>query len=220
MAKKLTTATVISAIINRHLSKNKVDGKAKAGEGGNLFEAVVLALQGMGFVLCESCKRNAPKRFDMFGKPTEDEAPNRIECNVPYNSVVKQTAERLGIKARQGTPHTEFVLITRDIKPTKEFPNVQTGQENHIRIECKYQAGPGTTECKLLHSYLDLQYGAPEQNVILLVDGDGFTEKMIAFMREVCEENTIVWTKAIKQSKKNVVFMNTQEFIDWANRAF
>lgn len=220
--KKLTPASVIGSIITRHLDKMNTKGKAKAGEGGNLFEAVVLALKEMNFEVCDSCKRDKKPRktIDMFGDGDDRSSPNRIECNAPYNSVLKQTAERLGIKTRQGVPHTEFVLVTRDIKPTIEFPNVITGQENRIRVECKYQNTSGTTEHKLLHSYLDLQYGAPEPNVILLVDGKGFTEKMVAFIREVCEENTIVWTKGIKQSKKSVVFMNIAEFIDWANRAF
>jgi hypothetical protein len=218
MAKaKLTTVSVIGALIRKHLKKGKVDGKAKAGEGGNLFESVVYALESIGFAVCKSCKRSIGED-NLFD--TADGVANRIECNAPYNSVVNQTAARHGLKRRNGTPHTEFVIVAEDIKPTKEFPDVIPGNENRIRVECKYQQGPGTTEYKLLHSYLDLQYGATEPNVIMLVDGEGFSEKMLVFMREVCEEGTIVWTKGVKQSKKRVAFMNIDEFIEWANRAF
>jgi hypothetical protein len=215
MKKKLTTASIIGAVIDKHNEKSKISGKAKAGSAGNLFESVIYALKRIGFSVCKSCQKSSGLLFD-----DDDETGSRIECDVPYNSILKQVATRMGIKSRNGQPRTEFVLVSSDIKPTNEFPNVKPGKENRIRVECKYQQGPGTTEYKLLHTYLDLQYGAPEQNVILLVDGDGFTPKMLAFIREVCEENTIVWTKGVKQSKKNIVFMNINEFVDWANRAF
>ncbi len=217
---KLTTASIIGAVFDRSLKKNKVNGKAKAGEVGNLFESVIYALKTTkGFSVCKSCTRKSSKKSSIFDED-DVEIGNRIECNVPYNSVLKQHAAQVGLKVRGGIPHTEFVLVATDIKPTKEFPDVHPGKENRIRVECKYQQGPGTTEYKLLHTYLDLQYGAPETNVILLVDGEGFSPRMVSFIREVCEENTIVWTKGVKQSKKHVVFMNINEFIDWANRAF
>ncbi len=214
--KKLTTVSMISSVINKHLDKGGVVGKAKAGKSGNLFESVIYALEGIGFSVCRSCKDrdHAP----LFDEGTE--SGNRIKCNVSYDSILKQTARRKGLKTRNGTPRTEFVLEATNIKTTKEFPNVVPGQENKIRVECKYQNSPGTTEFKLLHSYLDLQYGATETNIIMLVDGKGFTPTMIAFMREVCEENTVIWTKAVKQSRKNIVFMDIDGFIDWANRAF
>jgi len=211
------TGSVLGAIINKSLKKNKVDGKAKAGGAGNLFESIVLALENcFGFEICRSCEGYVNSR-QPFGENKNH--VNRIECNVPYDSVLRQIARRYDIKSRNGTPHTEFVLSAYNIKPTPEFPNVKQGNENRIRVECKYQYTSGTTECKLLHSYLDLRYGAPEKNIILLVDGDGFSDKMLTFIREVCEEETIIWTKGVKK-KKNVQFMNTDQFVDWSNKAF
>ena len=217
--KKMSTGSILGAVINKSLKKNKVTGKAKAGEAGNLFESVILSLERcFGFEICKSCKGHVVRQ-SLFDDKDSSSLVNRIECNVSYNSVLRQTAERYGIKTRNGTPHTEFVLSAYNIKPTSEFPDIRQGKENRIRVECKYQNTAGTTEHKLLHSYLDLRYGAPEKDVILLVDGDGFTEKMIAFIKEVCDEETVIWTKGIKK-KKNVRFMNVDQFVDWANRAF
>jgi hypothetical protein len=211
-------ASMIEALITRHLAKTNTEGKAKAGESGNLFEAVILAFDLPVYNYYE-IKNKRSKVRDIFGDNSVGWPPNRIERNVPYDSVLQQTATRRGIKTRQGTPHTEYVLVARDIEPTMEFPSIVTGQENRIRIECKYQNVSGTTESKLLHSYLDLQYGTPESNVILLVDGKGFTEKMKTFIREVCEEKTIKWTKGTEQPNKRVVYMDISNLSDWANRA-
>lgn len=218
MNKKMTTGSILGAIINKTHKKNKIEGKAKAGEAGNLFEAIVFALEDcFGFEVCKSSKGTKAKKSLFYDENTRH--INRIECNVPYSSVLRQTADRRGMKTRNGTPHTEFVLSAYNIKPTTEFPAVTAGKENRIRVECKYQNGPGTTEYKLVHSYLDLAYGAPETNCIMLVDGDGFSDKMINFIKEVCEENTITWTKGVKNDK-NIRFMNADNFVDWTNRAF
>ena len=216
--RKMGTGSVLGAVISKSLKKSKMCGKAKAGGAGNLFESVVLSLERcFKFKICRSCKDHIDSRQSLFYDDTSH--VNHIECNVPYDSVLRQIANKHGIKSRNGTPRTEFVLSAYNIKPTAEFPEVKRGIENRIRVECKYQYTSGTTEHKLLHSYLDLRYGAPEKNIILLVDGDGFTDKMIAFIREVCEEETIIWTKGIKK-KKNVQFMNVDQFVDWSNRAF
>jgi len=63
-----------------------------------------------------------------------------------------------------------------------------------------------------------LQYSSPENNIILLVDGQGFDEAMELLIRDMSDG--VYWDKAPKTTPKKVIVMDTQEFVDWCGRAF
>lgn len=206
--KKLSASSVVGAVIAEENKKTK--GKGKAGKSGGMFESVVHALKQMNF----KCYKNS--RYEELA--AKEQLPERyIICGVPYDNLLKQKAEEYGIPRKQGTPKTEFVIVANNANSTPQFP--VNGEPLKIRIECKWQAVAGTTQAKLLFSVIDLQYGAPEDNIILLMDGNGFDEAMHAFIQEVCEDG-LTWKRAPKVQPKNIVKMRLQDFITWANAAF
>lgn len=204
---KMSASSVLGAVITKENKKAK--GKGKAGKSGGMFESVVLALKGLGFKFY---------KHSTFEGMAADKLPKRyIVGGVPYDSLLKQKAEEYGIPRKRGTPKTEFVIVAEDAKTTEQFP--VNGEPLKVRIECKWQAVAGTTQSKLLFSVVDLQYGAPEENIILLMDGNGFDEAMHAFIQEVCEDG-LTWDRAPKVKPKIIRKMRLQEFITWCNEAF
>lgn len=182
----------------------KTIGKGNAGKNGIAFERIVCLLQKLGF-----------KYYEYNDIPNEL-PPRYIMHSVPYNSLLKQKADEYGIPKKQGISRTEFVIVAKDAISTPEFP---INGELTIRIECKWQEVSGTTSQKLMHAVADLQYGAPEKNIILLMDGDGFDEITHRFIQEICEDG-LTWKHAPKIPLKNIRKMRLVEFIDWGNRAF
>lgn len=204
---KMSTTSVLDAVISN--GNKKSSGKSKAGKSGNMFESVVFALQKLGFEIYKSSE---------IHKIPPNKLPKRyILSDVPYNSLLKQKADEYGLSRRRGNPRTEFVIVANNAKNTKQFSSKNGFLK--IRIECKWQAVAGTAQSKLLFSVADLQYGSPEDNIILLMDGDGFDEAMHILINEVCEDG-LTWRRAPKAKPKTIVKMRIQEFIDWCNEAF
>jgi hypothetical protein len=202
MIKKITTGGVVGSLIREY--RDKIKGKGKAGVSGKMFESVVGALKILGFK--DHNPANGP---DITAK-------RYIMRNVPYDNLLKQTAEAHGLPRKHGSSKTEFVIVARDANQTKEFPMVRGALK--VRIECKWQESAGTTQAKLPYSLIDLQYSSPEDNIILLVDGQGFDEAMKLLIRDMSDG--VYWDKAPKTTPKKVVVMDTQEFMDWCGRAF
>lgn len=204
--KKLSIASILSGV--RDNSYKSGNGKGKAGKNGSAFESVVHSLNDLGFKLFENSE---------VEKMEDDEKPLRyIAHDVPYNSLLKQKSDEYGIPKRNGKSRTEFVIVAKNAISTPEFP---TNGPLTIRIECKWQEVSGTTSNKLMLTVADLQYGPPEKNIILLMDGNGFDETTHQLVQEWCEDG-IHWKRAPKSEPKNIRKMKLEEFINWANRAF
>ena len=206
---KLDYASFVTAIIEAENSDAK--GKSAAGRSGKMFEHVVCALKQLGF------ERYTNKEYEELS--IEKRLPNRyIICNVPYFSLLKKKAEEYGIKRRAGSCRTEFVIVANDAISTEEFPT--NGEPLKIRVECKWQGGPGTTQKKLAHTVIDLQYGGSlENNAILLMDGAGFDEAMHLLISELCEDG-VSWKRAPEVEPKRIRKMRLNDFADWATAAF
>lgn len=112
--------------------------------------------------------------------------------NVPYTTLY-------GTKGR-----TEFLL-----KSTKFSLN--------IRIECKWQQGAGSVDEKLPYLYLSSIEAMPENEIILLVDGEGFRPGAKGWIRNIAKQR-----KYIPDDKPNkrITVMNSTEFLTWANSTF
>jgi len=207
--KKMTNISAATAMMNGIMAADGIKGKAKAGKAGKYFEYMVGMLQNVG--------------FEIFHKKDERPSimPDRyIECNVPYEGVVGKFVRQYGVTRRTPGPRTEFVLVANRINKTTEFPDVEYGEENRIRIECKWQSGRGTADSKLAFTVLDLRYGTPEKNVILLIDGEGFDKMKVAYIKDRCENNLLVDMGQEYHPKKIMKVMNWDEFLDWCGRAF
>lgn len=86
----------------------------------------------------------------------------------------------------------------------------------NIRIECKWQQSAGSVDEKLPHLYLSCVEAMPEDEVIVLIDGDGFREGAIAWLREAAAQRKYLPAA----STKRIHVMKLTEFLTWCNRTF
>ena len=209
--KKLTIGTIMDAVHQKVFKESGIKGKAKAGKAGAYFEATVSSLGRIGYPL-----------IPFKNKKNYNTLPGcYIETNVPYCNILCQVAKKYDLKKRSRRGRTEFVIVSNRAVSTPEFSNVGNKTEDRFRVECKWQNVPGTCQNKLTHSILDLLYGAPEENIILLLDGDGFDPVMKRFIYDICENNGLDWKNSYPQQRcnKRMKMMGMEEFIDWVNRA-
>lgn len=203
--KKMSVASIMDAVISKETDG---DGKAKAGRSGGMFESVVLALKSLGFKIYS---------HNRYLEVPPGKLPARyVICRVPYDNLLTKKAREYGMKRKAGKPNTEFVIVANDAKSAPPFD--QPGPLT-VRVECKWQAVAGTTQYKLFGTVLDLQYCAPERNVILLMEGEGFDPVLKHLIREVAEDG-LSWDRAPEATDKLLKVMNLEQFIDWCNEAF
>ena len=112
--------------------------------------------------------------------------------NVPFTTVYKHSG------------NTEFLLIS-------EKYNLK------IRIECKWQQVQGSVDEKLPYLYLNTIEAMPEKDIIILIDGDGWKNGAIQWLKNAVKEQK--YTTENNNDKKILVF-NLKEFFTWANKTF
>jgi hypothetical protein len=86
-----------------------------------------------------------------------------------------------------------------------------------IRIECKWQQSAGSVDEKLPHLYLTAIDAMPEDKVIILIDGDGFREGAISWLRNAVSNRLYI---PDDKPDKEIMVMNATEFMTWANNTF
>ncbi len=128
---------------------------------------------------------------DLAKLPASDQEELLIK-NVPYTTLY-------GSKGK-----TEFLL------KSKKY-------DWQVRIECKWQQSAGSVDEKLPHLYLSAVNAMPEDNVIILIDGDGFRAGAIAWLRDAVKNRLYI---PEEKKKKNIMVMNATEFMTWVNKTF
>ena len=103
-----------------------------------------------------------------------------------------------------GRGYTEFLLIS-------QIFNLE------IRIECKWQQTAGSVDEKLPHVYLSAVNAVPENNVIILIDGPGFRDGAISWLKNIAKERKYI---PVDKQDKNILIMNMTEFLTWCNNKF
>lgn len=103
-----------------------------------------------------------------------------------------------------GRGFTEFLLVSE--KHTLK-----------VRIECKWQQKAGSVDEKLPYVYLSCIEAIPEDDVIILIDGKGFRDGAINWLKDAAEKR-----KYIPKDKphKDVKIMDATEFLTWCNETF
>ena len=103
-----------------------------------------------------------------------------------------------------GRGFTEFLLLSEkhDLK---------------IRIECKWQQKTGSVDEKLAYVYLSCIEAIPENNIIILIDGAGFREGAIQWLKDVAGQRKYI---PDDRPNKHVKIMNSTEFLTWCNETF
>lgn len=134
---------------------------------------------------------NAIQNRDLAKLP-EDKQDELLIQNAPY-------ATLYGSKGK-----TEFLLRSKKY-------NLE------VRIECKWQQSAGSVDEKLPHLYLSAVDAMPENNVIILIDGNGFRDGAITWLRNAAKDKLYITEET---RHKNVMIMNATEFMTWANNTF
>jgi ABC-type Fe3+-citrate transport system substrate-binding protein len=100
--------------------------------------------------------------------------------------------------------NTEFLLLSEKYKLK-------------IRIECKWQQSPGSVDEKLPYLYLNTIESMPENNIIILIDGNGFKSGAKKWLKDAVSKK-LYTTK--NNENKNVLVFSLTEFFTWANNTF
>jgi len=87
----------------------------------------------------------------------------------------------------------------------------------NVRIECKWQQSAGSVDEKLPHLYLSAIDAIPEDDVIILIDGNGFRQGALDWLRNAVDNK--LYMPADKKHK-NIMMMNATDFLTWANNTF
>lgn len=85
-----------------------------------------------------------------------------------------------------------------------------------VRIEAKWQGAKGSIDEKLPFLYLDAAHAMPEDDVILIVEGPGWREGAINWLRDAVGGRLYLGP----HSDKRIKLMDLGQFASWAGRVF
>ena len=89
--------------------------------------------------------------------------------------------------------------------------------DKEIRIECKWQQGPGSVDEKLPYLYLNIIEKMPENEIIVVIDGDGWKSGSIPWFKKAVTDKKYMQGGAFN---KTVRVFNLKEFVTWVNKKF
>ncbi len=82
------------------------------------------------------------------------------------------------------------------------------------RIECKWQQSAGSVDEKLPYTYLSCAESVPEDDIIILIDGDGFRDGAKSWIREAAAQRRYIPAEC---PGKSIKVMSSTEFLTWVN---
>ena len=115
-------------------------------------------------------------------------------------------------------------------KGKTEYLIINTARGKKIRVESKHQASAGSVDEKFVNLFLNTVYAYPEDEIILLIQGEGFKPQAKAWLTNAVEEfnkETDEYLKAFEVLKpmlapqneflkrKKVHVMNLSDFINY-----
>ena len=131
-------------------------------------------------------------KFRIWAKNPDKFGKELLLENIPFTTIYKHSG------------NTEFLLLS-------EKYNLK------IRIECKWQQVPGSVDEKLPYLYLNTIEAMPEKDIMILIDGAGWKEGAIKWLKEAVQKKK--YTTSDNKDKKILVF-SLAEFFTWANNTF
>ncbi len=102
-------------------------------------------------------------------------------------------------------------------KGTTEFLLLSERFSMNIRIECKWQQVSGSVDEKLPYLYLNCIEAMPEDHIIIIIDGQGWKEGAINWLKEAVSMKKYTSTA---HRDKIIDVMDLRDFITWANTTF
>tara|TARA_R100000005_G_C4960403_1_gene177316 strand:+ start:639 stop:1133 length:495 start_codon:yes stop_codon:yes gene_type:complete len=107
----------------------------------------------------------------------EDVILKHADVDVEYYSRTDQREDIL-------LKHVPYTNIYGNERCRSEFVLCMDGRE--IRVECKTQKAAGSVDEKLPYVYLNFTRSIPEDEAIIILEGDGFKEGAKEWMRKKC----------------------------------
>lgn len=167
---------------------------AKANKSGKILEQQVTnALAIRGFETIEY--------KDWVLLEDEQQSGRRLICNAPYTSIYSAVGQSDGRSVRHS--RSEFIISDKQ-------------SDTFCRVECKWQAVSGSVDEKLPYLYLNAIEAWHENEIIILIDGNGWKENAIAWLKAAV--NTRRWRAAT--DNRNIHVFNLGEFIQWSQSRF
>lgn len=122
------------------------------------------------------------QRYSKWDRAEPAEGERLLLKHVPFTNIYKTSS------------YTEFLLKA-------------PGVVQPIRIECKFQKVAGSADEKLPYLFLNATEAMPEDFVVIVIDGRGFREGAIAWLRKAVET----------QEVKKILVLDLLEFAVWAD---
>jgi hypothetical protein len=97
-----------------------------------------------------------------------------------------------------------------------EFLIKSVKYDMEVRIECKWQQSSGSVDEKFPYLYLNCIEAMPEKNIIIIVEGGGYKQGALQWLKDAVAHRKYLGTNL----EKNIMVMSLPEFIAWANRTF
>lgn len=116
---------------------------------------------------------------------------NLLLTNAPYQNIYG------------GNARSEFLLLPKG------------REEDAIRIEAKWKQSFGSTDERLAYLYLNAVSAYPENHVIIVVDGDGWREGAVAWLREAAASKAYTTPQTVD---KKIEVMNLKQFESWVEQ--
>ncbi len=85
----------------------------------------------------------------------------------------------------------------------------------NMRIECKWQQSSGSVDEKLPYLYLNCLEAMPEEQILIVIDGEGFKPGAKNWLREAVAQQRY---RSEANAHKLIRVQSLVEFITWANR--
>ncbi|MFC2087661.1 PD-(D/E)XK nuclease superfamily protein [Bacteroidota bacterium] len=83
-----------------------------------------------------------------------------------------------------------------------------------MRIECKWQQVAGSVDEKMPYLYLNMVEKMPEETIMVLIDGPGWKEGAIRWLKSAAGKSK--YTNA----KKELLIFTLADFFTWSNQTF
>jgi hypothetical protein len=100
-------------------------------------------------------------------------------------------------------------------KGNTEFLLKSGSRDLDVRIECKWQQVAGSVDEKFPYLYLNCIETMSEDEIILIVDGGGYKDGALAWLKKAIQEK-----KYQPDQAKQVRVFSLVEFLTWANQSF
>jgi hypothetical protein len=144
------------------------------------------------------------KILNTLGLPTVDYAHYMNASHKPKEAVIHN-------HHYTGT----FTPYKKDNKKCRgEFLIVSSKLTSPVMVECRSQTVGGTADQKTPKLYLDA-VEAEHDHVILVVEGNGFSDGVIAWLRNAAESRSYI---VKENTSKNIEVMSLHEFENWCNK--